>query len=88
MGIALAPETAGGIRSVRWFEETKNRLNKDGLTQFWTRLERMTESVAIAVRSTGCCDDCPTFRCTYFAIGSRKNRAAENGIGPAPGVPE
>ena len=88
MGIALALETAGGIRSVGWFEETENRLNKDRPTQFWTRLDRMTESVAIAERSTGCCDDFPTFRCTYFAIGSRENRVAENGIGPAPVIPE
>ena len=88
MGITLARETAGGIRSVGWFEETENRLNKDRPTQFWTRLDRMTESVAIAERPTGGCDDLRTLACTYFAIGSRKNRVAENGIGPAPGVLE
>ena len=88
MGITLARETAGGIRSVGWFEEMENRLNKDRPTQFWARLDRMTESVAIAVRPTGCCDELRTFECTYFAIGSRKNRVAENGIGPAPVIPE
>ena len=88
MGITLARETAGGIRSVGWFEETENRLNKDRPTQFWTRLDRMTESVAIAERPSSCCDELRTLGCTYFAIGSRENRVAENGIGPAPVIPE
>ena len=88
MGITLARETAGGIRSVGWFEETENRLNKDRPTQFWTRLDRMTESVAIAERPSSCCDELRTLVCTYFAIGSRENRVAENGIGPAPVIPE
>ena len=69
-------------------KETENRLNKDRPTQFWTRLDRMTESVAIAERPSSCCDELRTLGCTYFAIGGRENRVAENGIGPAPVIPE